>query len=294
LVPNTIPSHYQNLDTSYRQNIRFPQHFIAKISEYRISRSQKTRLSNIIPRSIRISNTISLKYPTFYLQNIRLSNIIPQKYHNIKHHIFKISQFRISYSKNSQHFTFRISAYQHRTARLSEYRTRHHRNIIPPYCTAVVAAPLACIVLTVGTLTPWCSVHFGQANLLRQEVQPNLLPGWETHRFQDSNISASLALIILSLHLPTELCAMPWLYTLTESTPLPALASEHTICWLYLNVFIQIANKLGNLKKKFVFTAHAGGWKPDVHKCTGKLSLCLIELHDPKTFGEMTCTRWYP
>jgi hypothetical protein len=35
-----------------------------------------------------------------------------------------------------------------------------------------------------------------------------------------------------------------------QSTPLPALASQHTICWLYLNVCIQIANKLGNLKKK--------------------------------------------
>jgi hypothetical protein len=31
---------------------------------------------------------------------------------------------------------------------------------------------------------------------------------------------------------------------------LPALTSQHTICWLYLNVCIQIANKLGNLKKK--------------------------------------------
>jgi hypothetical protein len=35
-----------------------------------------------------------------------------------------------------------------------------------------------------------------------------------------------------------------------QSNPLPALASQHTICWLYLNV--QIANKLGNLKKKKV------------------------------------------
>jgi hypothetical protein len=34
-----------------------------------------------------------------------------------------------------------------------------------------------------------------------------------------------------------------------QSTPLPALASQHTICWLYLNVCIQIANKLGNKKK---------------------------------------------
>jgi hypothetical protein len=34
-----------------------------------------------------------------------------------------------------------------------------------------------------------------------------------------------------------------------QSTPLPALASEHTICWLHLNVCIRIANKLGNLKK---------------------------------------------
>jgi hypothetical protein len=37
-----------------------------------------------------------------------------------------------------------------------------------------------------------------------------------------------------------------------QSTPLPALASQYTICWLYLNVCIQIANKLGNLKKKCI------------------------------------------
>jgi hypothetical protein len=34
-----------------------------------------------------------------------------------------------------------------------------------------------------------------------------------------------------------------------QSTPLPALASQHTICRLYLNVCIQIANKLVNKKK---------------------------------------------
>jgi hypothetical protein len=34
-----------------------------------------------------------------------------------------------------------------------------------------------------------------------------------------------------------------------QNTPLPALASQHSICWLYLDVCIQIANKLGNLKK---------------------------------------------
>jgi hypothetical protein len=34
-----------------------------------------------------------------------------------------------------------------------------------------------------------------------------------------------------------------------QSTPLPALTSQH-ICWLYLNVSLKIANKLGNLKKQ--------------------------------------------
>jgi hypothetical protein len=35
-----------------------------------------------------------------------------------------------------------------------------------------------------------------------------------------------------------------------QSFALPALTSQHTIFWLYLNVSIQIANKLRNLKKK--------------------------------------------
>jgi hypothetical protein len=38
-----------------------------------------------------------------------------------------------------------------------------------------------------------------------------------------------------------------------QSTPLPALASQHTNCWLYLNVCIQIVNKLGNLTKIYIY-----------------------------------------
>jgi hypothetical protein len=42
-----------------------------------------------------------------------------------------------------------------------------------------------------------------------------------------------------------------------QSIPLPALASQHTICWLYLNVSLHIANKLGNLNKKKICIIHA-------------------------------------
>jgi hypothetical protein len=49
------------------------------------------------------------------------------------------------------------------------------------------------------------------------------------------------------------------------STPLPALDSQHTIYWLYLNVSIQIANKLGNLKKNIRILWIPVTLRPEIH-----------------------------
>jgi hypothetical protein len=71
----------------------------------------------------------------------------------------------------------------------------------------------------------------------------NWIGGWVVPRASLDAVEKNLALPVIEVETPSPY--LEFYGGVLQSTPLPALASQHTICWMYLNVSLQIANKLG-------------------------------------------------
>jgi hypothetical protein len=134
---------------SHLQNI---EHYTVKISDYPTTYRQSVRISTLYRRNIRQSNIVPSKYQNIEHHTVKISglsnitqpkyqnieyftvkiyglyNIVPSKYQNIEHYSYtvKIADYPTSYHQNIRITDVIPSNYrtiQHRTAKISEYRT---------------------------------------------------------------------------------------------------------------------------------------------------------------------------